>query len=194
MVTGGQFALTKIYFDGRELREGGVFPQEYQNYIYRMEESGCIAVDRGGYVYHTNVSGPEIYKYSNDLKLLQTFRRTPAFFTRLPKVADQVFIDPRRFPEVQKVMRKVTQNIHLHAVNDTLFLSQYFVMAEGKFALDIWSTTGRYYSSDKLRYSNIILAAKNNFVYTVLQPEADSQGNLANPVIVEYKLLFRNSD
>jgi len=193
-VTRNQFALTKIDFDGRELREGGVFPHEYHNYIYRMEEGGCIALDRAGYVYHTNVSGPEIYKYSNDLKLLRTFGRTPPFFAHLPKAADQVFIDPRRFPEVQKVMRTVTQNIHLHAVNDTLFLSQYLVMDEGRFALDIWSTTGRYYSSDKLRYRNVILAAKDNFVYTVFQPEADSQGNLPNPIIVEYKLLFRNAD
>ncbi|MCR4440372.1 MAG: hypothetical protein QHJ34_14055 [bacterium] len=190
----GRFAVVKIDHQGKVWATGGTFPKEFGNYLLRLEEGGCLALDRDGYVYQTNVCGPQVYKHSKELRVVEVFRRRPAFFEGLAPEADELFADPGKFFDMQRAMRSVTQNIHLFALNDTLFLSQYLVMREGKFALDIWSNRGRYYPSERLRYDRPILAARDNHVYTVVQPLPEASGNLPNPCIIQYRLCFRQEE
>jgi hypothetical protein len=187
-----EFAVVKMDPGGRELARGGTFPKEYRNYMYRMEEGGSIVIGGDGLLYQSNICGPEVYKHSADLRLLRTFVRTPPFFTRLPKDDDGIFADPRRFVELRTVLRKVTQTTQVYALDDSLLLVQYLVMAEGRLALDIWSTGGKNYPNDAIRYETPIIAAKGDLIYRAFQPGPDSQGNLPNPFLVEYRLRFQS--
>lgn len=193
-LTSDNLFLTKMDITGKELENQSMLPVNYFNYIYRFEEGGSCQMDTKNKIYVTHLCEPKIYQYSPELKLMKTFHHRPSFFKTLPTGSDQLFKNAmQNFVQIQKVMKSVTQNLNLFAINDTLLLSQYLIGAERKFGLDICSTNGNYFSSDRLRYEHPILGAINNLIYVAQQPEMNQEGELPNPILIEYKVKFNNN-
>ncbi len=182
--------LLQLFPEGRVVKAGGAFPEGYQHFLTRFEEGGCVVVDRGGSVYHTDLVSPEVKKYDPDLRLVAVFHRKPAFFRALPRGKDRLFVDPRRFADAVRAMQKVSQNTHLFCLNDSLLLCQFLVRESPPFALQILSTRGRFHPNDGLRYDRPILEAKANRVYVVDWSPVEEQ-ETENPVILVYRLRFR---
>ena len=138
------------------------------------------------------MSGPDIYKYNSEIELIDHFKRNPKFFKKLSEESDDIFSNPARLSEMIGLLNDAVMNLNLFVLNDSLFMSQYSIRKEG-FALDLYTTQGIYYSCDKLRYQSKILAAGDGMVYTIFQPEGDENGNVPNPIVIEYslKVFFR---
>ena len=144
-------------------------------------------MDPVGNIYQTHLSHPDIYKYNSDLELIDHFKRNPKYFKKLSEESDDIFKDPARLGEMIGLMNDAVWNTNLFVLNDSLFMSQYLMQKEG-YALDLFTTQGIYYSCDQLRYQSKIMAAGNGMVYTIFQPEGDEDGNVPNPIVIEYSL------
>lgn len=179
--------ISKMLLHGDLIKQGGVYPKENFQLIYRIGEGGCIQIDTIGNIYQTHLSGPDIYKYNSDLELVDHFKRNPKFFKKLPEESDDIFSNPARLSEMMGLMKGAVMNINLFVLNDSLLLAQYLIPKEG-YALDLSTTQGIYYSCDQLRYQSKIMAVRNGMVYTIFQPEGDEDGNVPNPIVIEYSL------
>lgn len=186
------FVILKINLEGQVFQRQLRTEPKNKNFLCRFEVGGNLECDPRGNIYLSDLDRPEIWKFSDKLQLLQQFQRVPAFFKDLPDAADLLFQNPAsNFFKIQTIVQNITQNIGLFALNDSLFISQYYIEAKKQYALDLWSTSGRYYSQDQLRYVNPILAAKMNCIYQTPPPEMDAKGDLPKPTIQELKLNYR---
>jgi hypothetical protein len=182
--------LVKLDPEGIEQQRSGEVPKEYVPYIRRVRVGGCVERDSEDNIYQTHIYSPQIFKYDSNLKPLITFTRKPSFFNGIAAGQTNSFSDAKNLMEMMEILNSTVQNSALFRLNDSLFISQYSIPKKGN-ALDIWSKSGNYYSSDQMVYKIPIIAASRNSVFILIQPDIDANGEIANPYIEQYRINYQ---
>ncbi len=193
--TKGSAPLTVKKLDpkGSVLRTGGIFPEKYKNFISRSAGGGLV-IDPKGNIYQYNVCGPEIYKLSPELTLIDTFDEKPFYYKQMARDYPGPAGNPAAFMrEVAKLRSGVTTTYKIDLLEPWLFIIQYVQPGkEGGLFLNFCDLDGTYLTRNKIvSYRPFIAAARNGVVYLVTPPEPDPDGELLNPKISKYRFVYR---
>lgn len=189
-----EFYVKKLNPAGEVIIKGGVFPKKYQNWFGRMTgEGNLLILDKMQNIYQVNECGPEIYKLSSDLTLLDTFDRIPAYYRVMDSDIPDLASNP--MTALKQATRQLNSCTHTHSVylfNDNLILLQYIDFGtQNGWYLDFCSLGGEYVSDQKIASATPIIAVHHTFVYKVYQSEQMLDGEIPNPVIIEYELIVK---
>lgn len=169
---------------GKEKFRFGKFPKDFERLIYRFEGGGLIT-DNNDNIYQVNVSSPLVTKYDKKGNFIKEFMNKPSYLRIIEK--DLSNNDPvNALKEVPKLLENKTTTTALFLYENNKIL---VLLSHSKyFGIELYNTDGKYLLNKELILDKKILAAKNGYIYLLLQPPPDKQGNLPNPVVEVYKL------
>jgi len=184
-----QFYLSKVDSGLKQQHKFGSIPEKFKNYISHWEDGGGgIVVDQYGSIYQINVSGPEIFKYSSQGKLLATFNHRPSYYVQIDSDLPDFNNPMEFFKKSREILQNVTQTFSICLLTPEILLVQYYVAANKLFAFDLCTLNGEYLLNHDFFYKDKILAAKNGRIYMTYQPDARADGYIPNPIIHIYDL------
>ena len=177
--------LRKLTPLGMEIKKFGVFPDEFKQIISRYDGGGGVICDLEGKIYQVDMVSPDILVYNQNGELERKFGRTPPYYQRISEDLPASSNPMEIIRSFRKIMQGKTVTTSLYLLGAKTLLIQY--MDGVSFGLDILDINGKRVVRKDIRYKNMIIQAKNGFVYIAVQHEPDKSGNLPNPVIDIYE-------
>ena len=174
---------------GKEITRFGEFPSQFRNLIYRFEYGG-IVIDRNDNIYQVNLNSTKITEYNKNYKKINEFEYVPSDFH---KVTEDISNNPQKvFSEIPQKTKGKSFSISIHLVSKNIIAVQYVPKTfENKYGIMFYYTNGEKVIEKKIAFNKIILDSnENGYLYTAKQPEANKSGNLPNPVIQIYKIIY----
>lgn len=169
---------------GKELKEFGIFPDEYKNIISRRMAGGLIVDDKDN-LYQLNVSSYEITKYDKNLNYVKTLKCRPDKYVPPPRDytasnnMEEIMRDSKHF-------REFTSPERLYLLDKNVIAVEYWT--KGILELTLCDLEGNRLNKNPINYEKIkSLNAKNGYLYFVQQPKPEKGGDYPNPIIKIYK-------
>ena len=179
---GPSFQIVVMDAEGKRVRRFDLAKEAFPHLAVRTEGGGVIY--QNGYVFHTSVAAPIIYKYTLDGKLEQTYSVKPRFYRSLKEDLPASASSPNFFKKVARIKRESTLIIDFWALDHDKLMLLY--LNGGEIGFQVVSTEGVVLAE----YAGLafpFIHAQNGLAYRVIQPELDDQGELPNPYLEVYR-------
>lgn len=182
----GNQSLKVLDTEGNEKSSFGIFPEEYKNFIFRVEGGGLV-VDKYKNIYQMNITSPTIYKYNKTGKLLNTFKNYPDRFVKLKKDLSPDAMT--MIKETGEAFKYVSLALGLFMLNDSTLLMK-VKDGRGKYKLLLLNLEFELLHDEAFVIKEDLILAKNGYLYFV-KDEVMNHGDYINPKIVIYKMKLR---
>jgi len=170
--------------EGKEIKNFGIFPDDYKNMISRTYGGGLVT-DKDDNIYQSNVCSYDIMKYDKNGSYIKTLKCRP-----------YKYIAPERdYSNTNNMqqMIKESKSLNGHTNVERLYLLDKDILAteywyQGMLELTLCDLEGNKLNTKPITYEKQkSLFAKSGYLYFTYQAKADSKGNIPNPTIKVYR-------
>jgi len=188
---GIQPKLSVLDEEGKELLSFGKFSSEFRNLLARGIEYAGLVIDKDDNIYQLNPFSLHLFKYDKNFSLKEEFALRLDNISKMDRdIRAGYFGGPNDLQrEFNRVVMNKTRAWGCDLLDDETIIIYYLHTKEKNnvIFIQLYSTNGKYLLEEDLKIDQKFAAAKNGYVYKVIQPEPDDHGNLPNPAIEIYK-------
>lgn len=175
--------------EGKKIKDFGFFPKEFLNVIHRFECGGIIT-DKKDNVYQVNINSPDIFKYDKEYKLVATYKHKPSYYKNIETDISSSPGEVMR--DVNRILKDKTLTQDIILLDKDKILVQFAQMSSERFyGIEIFDLNGNRLNKEEIKFRLPVLAAENGSVFFRQQKPPTAEGELPNPSILEYKLIFK---
>jgi len=172
-------------------RETSTFAQDgrFKNFVVRMRVGG-LAHDRQGFVYLALPHSPYVYKYDEHGNCLGALGQKPAYFRSLAEDIGDFTGNTGKIAEALfDKLEEISITLHLFLLDkDKLLIMyenqyKYRQKPDEEIGIVVMDLEGHSLMTIEMDKRAWFLLAKEGYVYRVVQPPPDQQGNVPNPAL-----------
>jgi hypothetical protein len=173
--------------NGNEIKRFGEdeFPDRFKNFIKRSEGGGVVS-DSLGNIYQVNPNSPKVIKYNPQFQKVKEFEHSPDYFREIQE--DLTSNPAKAIMDFGKKTRGKSLIKDIFLISPDKLGVQLYHQKEYPYGMIIYDLEGNCLIEDDIVYKKEIKAAEDGYVYFIEQPAPDEEGNLANPVILIYRM------